>query len=85
MRVISLVHLVLVLVHYCGAASRSTFVDLAPYFNNKAASLHVNGTGNFDLIGGSYVAEFLPRGIFEYRGVQVISRSFYYPCLFFII
>ncbi|KAF8599783.1 glycoside hydrolase [Ceratobasidium sp. AG-I] len=77
MRAISLAFLGLSLVDCCLAASNSTFVDLAPYFNNKAASLHVNGTGNFDLIGGSYVAEFLPSGIFEYRGVQFSLPPFH--------
>ncbi|GAB1522697.1 hypothetical protein RhiTH_005819 [Rhizoctonia solani] len=54
----------------CLAKSASTFVDLSPHFNNKAASAKVNGTGNFDLAGGSYVSEFLPKGIFTYRGVD---------------
>ncbi|KAF8711892.1 Alpha-L-fucosidase, partial [Rhizoctonia solani] len=54
----------------CLAKSASTFVDLSPHFNNKAASVKVNGTGNSDLAGGSYVSEFLPKGIFTYRGVD---------------
>ncbi|CAE6344951.1 unnamed protein product, partial [Rhizoctonia solani] len=54
----------------CLAKSASTFVDLSPHFNNKAASAKVNGTGNFDLAGGSYVSEFLPKGIFTYRRVD---------------
>ncbi|CUA69605.1 fucosidase, alpha-L-1, tissue [Rhizoctonia solani] len=54
----------------CLGKSVSTFVDLSPHFNNKAASARVNGTGNFDLAGGSYVAEFLPKGVFTYRGVD---------------
>jgi hypothetical protein len=57
----------------CVAKSVSTFVDLSPHFNNKAASARVNGSGNFDLVGGSYVSEFLPKGLFTYRGVDVSS------------
>ncbi|KAG8715678.1 hypothetical protein FRC09_016422 [Ceratobasidium sp. 395] len=76
MRTSVLALLVLSLALYCRAVSVSTFVDLAPYFNNKAASAKVNGTGNFDLLGGSYAAEFLPSGIFTYRGVQKSSKLF---------
>ncbi|KAG8735161.1 hypothetical protein FRC10_010916 [Ceratobasidium sp. 414] len=77
MRVSVLVCLALGLVLCCKAVSVSTFVNLSPYFNNKAASAKVNGTGNFDLIGGSYVAEFLPSGIFTYRGVQFSLPPFH--------
>ncbi|EUC64021.1 alpha-L-fucosidase [Rhizoctonia solani AG-3 Rhs1AP] len=62
--------LLFALLQCCSAKSVSTFVDLSPHFNNKAASARVNGTGNFDLAGGSYVAKFLPKGVFSYRGVD---------------
>jgi hypothetical protein len=55
----------------CLAKSTSTFVDLTPHFNNKAASSKVNGTGNFDLAGGAYAAQFMPSGTLTYRGVDV--------------
>ncbi|KAG9086464.1 hypothetical protein FS749_003626 [Ceratobasidium sp. UAMH 11750] len=77
MRISTLVCSALSLASFCKAVSISTFVDLAPYFNNKAASAKVNGTGNFDLIGGSYVAKFLPSGIFTYRGVQFSLPPFH--------
>jgi hypothetical protein len=75
MRIPILAYLVFGLASYCIASPLSTFVDLSLHFNNKAASSKVNGTGNFDLAGGSYVAGFLPSGIFTYRGVDVSHPS----------
>lgn len=44
------------------AAAAQTRVNLASFFNNKAAA--IEGTlGNFDGHNGSYPAEYLPSGV----------------------
>lgn len=53
---------------------RSTPIDLSSLFNNKAASACLGGQGNFDAVGGSYPAEYLPNGTFAWEGIQVSEQ-----------
>lgn len=49
----------------------STPIDLSSHFNGKAASEGLGGHGNFDNLGGSYPAKYLPNGTFTWEGVRV--------------
>ena len=52
-------------------------VDLAPFFNAKAASTGVNNTfADFDGSGRAYPAEYLPAGpSFVYSGIEVCTST----------